>query len=177
MGVAAVEFKHVDKGNAALQRRLAALRKKCALVGIPSDAERPVDDENQPLGITMADLALIHEKGSDTMRIPARPFMAETRKKYGDATIKFMGSLYRQVVKSMAPARALKLLGQSYEGHMKDIFTEAQFKPNSPITINGGWMRNPKSGKPFKVKGKQSTRPLIDTGRLRGSIVSKVAPL
>lgn len=175
--MAAVEFKHVDKGNTALQRRLAALRKKCALVGIPSDAERPVDDENQPLGITMADLALIHEKGSAVMHIPPRPFMAETRKKYGDATIKFMGSLYRQVVKSMDPARALKRLGLYYEGRMREIFRTGEFEGNRRITIDGGWMRNPKSGKKFKVKGKKSTTPLIDTGRLRGSIVSRVAPL
>jgi hypothetical protein len=38
--------------------------------------------------------------------------------------------------------------------------------PNSPITLSGGWMRNPVSGKPVKVKGKSGTTPLIDTGQL-----------
>jgi len=38
--------------------------------------------------------------------------------------------------------------------------------PNSPITLSGGWMRNPVSKKPVKVKGKSGTTPLIDTGQL-----------
>jgi hypothetical protein len=38
--------------------------------------------------------------------------------------------------------------------------------PNSPITLSGGWMRNPVSGKPMKVKGKSGTTPLVDTGQL-----------
>ena len=29
--------------------------------------------------------------------------------------------------------------------------------PNAPITLTGGWMRNPVSGKPVKVKGKSGT--------------------
>ena len=29
--------------------------------------------------------------------------------------------------------------------------------PNSPITLKGGWIRNPVSGKPVKVKGKSGT--------------------
>ena len=38
--------------------------------------------------------------------------------------------------------------------------------PNSPITLSGGWMRNPVSKKPVKVKGKSGTTPLVDTGQL-----------
>jgi len=38
--------------------------------------------------------------------------------------------------------------------------------PNSPITLSGGWMRNPVSGKPMKVKGKSGTTTLVDTGQL-----------
>jgi len=38
--------------------------------------------------------------------------------------------------------------------------------PNSPITLKGGWMRNPVSKKPVKVKGKSGTTPLVDTGQL-----------
>lgn len=170
----AVEFTQKDTGKVALGRRLASLRKAHVVVGIPSSAERPVDEDGKPTGITMADLALIHEKGSVTMHIDPRPFMTETKKKYGDDTIKFMTSLYKQVVKSLDPIKALKRLGLKYEGSMKDIFTTGSFKPNSDITIKGGWMRNPVSGRPFHVKGKGSSRPLIDTGTLRGSIKSKV---
>ena len=38
--------------------------------------------------------------------------------------------------------------------------------PNSPITLKGGWMRNPVSGKAVKVKGKSGRTPLVDTGQL-----------
>ena len=58
---------------------------------------------------------------------------------------------------------------------MKQTFTSETFAPNAPITINGGWMRNKVNRKAFKVKGKKSTRPLIDEGRLRDSIIHKVA--
>ena len=65
--------------------------------------------------------------------------------------------------------------GERYEGEMKQTFTKETFAPNAPITINGGWMRNKVNGKVFKVKGKGSSRPLVDEGRLRGSIIHKVA--
>ena len=32
--------------------------------------------------------------------------------------------------------------------------------------LSGGWMRNPVSKKPVKVKGKSGTTPLVDTGQL-----------
>ena len=38
--------------------------------------------------------------------------------------------------------------------------------PNAPVTLSGGWIRNPVSGKPVKVKGKSGTTPLVDTGQL-----------
>ena len=34
------------------------------------------------------------------------------------------------------------------------------------MTLTGGWIRNPVSGKPVKVKGKSGTTPLVDTGQL-----------
>ena len=38
--------------------------------------------------------------------------------------------------------------------------------PNAPITLEGGWMRNPVSGKPIYIKGKSGTTTLVDTGQL-----------
>ena len=45
---------------------------------------------------------------------------------------------------------------------------------NADITLKGGWMRS-SSGKPFYVKPKKSTAPLIDTGQLRRAVSSEVA--
>ena len=46
---------------------------------------------------------------------------------------------------------------------------------NAPITIQGGWMRNPVSGKPVHIEGKGSGKPpLVDTGQLRSEFSYKV---
>ena len=41
---------------------------------------------------------------------------------------------------------------------------------NAPITVQGGWMRNKKSGKLFYVEGKGSDNPLVDTGNMMNSV-------
>ena len=86
-----------------------------------------------------------------------------------------MKKMYQQLLHGNGDAvQVLKKLGIAYEGEMRETFTTEAFAPNATITIQGGWMRNKVSGKPFKVDGKKSSRPLINTGRLRGSIMSKV---
>ena len=47
--------------------------------------------------------------------------------------------------------------------------------PNRPITLSGGWMRNPVSKKPVKVKGKSGTTPLVDTGQLHNDFDFAIA--
>ena len=64
---------------------------------------------------------------------------------------------------------AFSILGQQTEDDMKNTIMTGNFKPNSDITINGGWIRT-SSGKPFYVKGKGSSRPLVDEGIMMGSI-------
>jgi hypothetical protein len=54
--------------------------------------------------------------------------------------------------------RALKRLGIFAEGRVKLKITKGPFVPNAPFTI----------------RKKGSDKPLIDTGRMRGSIISKV---
>ena len=57
---------------------------------------------------------------------------------------------------------------------VKKIMGSGELAPNAPITVTGGWMRNPVSGKPVHIKGKGSSAPLIDTGSLRSSITHVV---
>lgn len=170
-----VSFESRDRGKAAIEREVRASRRLVALVGIPGNAQPP-SSASKGSSINMASLAFILEKGSPVNRLPPRPFMLQTRQRA--STGKFpalMARLYRGVVTGrMKAAKAIKRLGAAYEDEMKAIFTRGVFVPNSAITIDGGWMRNRVSGKPFKVKGKKSSRPLIDTSRLRQSIVHKV---
>lgn len=173
--VANVEFKSVDRGAARIKRELERAKNHFALIGIPSDAKRPVDENGQDSGINMAELALIMEKGSTANKVPARPFMQKTRMRAEGRFAGLMKKFYYQLLHGKGDAvKMLKRLGVAYEDEMRETFNKETFAPNAPITIHGGWMRNKKSGKPFKVKGKGSSRPLINTGRLRGSIMSKV---
>lgn len=173
--MADVEFKSVDRGASRINRELERAKNYFALIGIPSDAKRPVKENGEDAGINMAELALIMEKGSPANKVPARPFMLKTRIRAQGKFAGLMKNMYRQILQGKGDAvQFLKKLGIAYEGEMRETFTKEAFAPNAPITIHGGWMRNKKSGKPFKVDGKKSSRPLIDSGRLRGSIMSKV---
>ena len=173
--MANVEFKSVDRGADRIKRELERAKNHFALIGIPSDAKRPVDEKGQDAGINMAELALIMEKGSPANNVPARPFMRKTRIRAQGRFAGLMKRMYQQILHGKGDAvQVLKKLGIAYEGEMRETFTKESFAPNAPITIHGGWMRNKVSGKPFKVDGKKSSRPLINTGRLRGSIMSKV---
>ena len=167
-----VKFETKDLGKAKIERELKAARKLVALVGIPSDAKRHEDNPN----IGLAEIAFIMEKGSVVNNIPARPFMQQTRQR----NEKRMMGLSKKLLKALSNGSttaidAIKKLGGAYELAMKEIFTKGSFEGNAQITIDGGWMRNHVSGKPFYVKGKKSTRPLIDTSLLRQSIKFKVA--
>lgn len=171
-----VTFKHKDLGRDAIEREVRLSRRLVALVGIPGDAQNPVDAKGNPAGINMASLAYILEKGSPVNKIPPRPFMEETRKTSMKRVLGLMARLQKAISNGSSTAMAaIKKLGAAYEGEMKAIFTTGVFEKNSDITKYGGWMRNKVSGKPFKVKGKGSSKPLVDTGRLRQSIIYKVA--
>ena len=173
--MANVEFKSVDRGAARIKRELERAKNHFALIGIPSDAKRPVDEKGHDTGINMAELALIMEKGSPANKVPARPFMQKTRMRAEGRFAGLMKKFYSQLLHGKGDAvQMLKRLGAAYESEMRETFTKEAFAPNAPITIYGGWMRNKKSGKPLNVMGKNSSRPLITHGRLRGSIMSKV---
>ena len=52
--MANVEFKSVDRGASRIKRELERAKNHFALIGIPSDAKRPVDEKGQDAGINMA---------------------------------------------------------------------------------------------------------------------------
>lgn len=157
---ASVTFESKDLGKSKIKKDLRGLNSYAAMVGIPSTAPRPVDKETKkPLAINMASLALIHERGSAANNIPARPFMKQTRQRAEGRFARLLRRLYKQVVNGKVnPINGLSKLGVAYEGEMKNTFLVGQFTPNKPATI----------------KRKGSSRPLIDTGHLRQSIISKV---
>ena len=168
-----VKFESKDMGKAKIEREMRAARKLVALVGIPSDAKRHEDNPN----IGLAEIAFIMEKGSAVNNIPARPFMHQTRERNEKRVLGLSKKLLKNLSNGSTTAMdAIKKLGGAYELAMKEIFTKGSFEGNAQITIDGGWMRNHVSGKPFYVEGKKSSHPLEGkTGILRQSIKFKVA--
>lgn len=168
------KFEVRDLGKAKIERELKKARKLVGLVGIPNDAGRDSDNPNFPL----ASIAFVMEKGSPVNKVPPRPFMKQTRERYEKSMVRLSRKLLRGISNGTTTAKAaISEMAEKYEGYMKAIFLRGTFAPNAEITKEGGWMRNKVSGKPFFVKGKGSSRPLIADGTLRSSIKSKVVSL
>ena len=170
-----VSFVTKDLGKAKIERELKAAKKIVALVGIPSDAKRHADSDDSDIGL--AAIGYILEKGSPVNHLKPRPWMQQTRQRNEKRMMRLSRRLLKAISNGSTTAMdAIKKLGGTYELAMKEIFTKGSFEKNASITIEGGWMRNHVSGKPFKVEGKKSTRPLEGkTGLLRQSIKFKVA--
>lgn len=125
---------------------------------------------NGKSGTTIADIAKWNEFG--TYVAPPRPFIrntiAKNRKKwlkdYIELSKKFNFMLDAYIYEFADRVRA-DLIAEIKNG---------DFKPNAPITIEGGWMANRKSKKPFRVEGKGNKRPLSNRDGLVNSIEIRV---
>ena len=139
------------------QRKIEALLKKSQrhdhiAVGILQDEQR--DD-----GFSMVDLAMVHEYGSRKQNIPARSFIRSTcdakRREHLELIRKFQ---WKILLGRMTAKQALMQLGEVVS---KDMVQ----------TINDGI--EPKL-EDATAKRKGGSTPLIDTGRLKGSITHEV---
>lgn len=154
------------EGLGDLKDAIAFLKNNRVLVGIPQ-ANAASRGE-----VTNIDLAFIHTNGSPRLRIPPRPFLEPAIEQAKDQIEgRMKASAQAAIEGDIGAARdELDKAGMYGENAVKEYFTGGHFAPNAGITVEGGWMRNRISGKPFKVKGKGSSTPLIDTGSLRSSI-------
>nr|DAO21582.1 MAG TPA: virion morphogenesis protein [Caudoviricetes sp.] len=97
----------------------------------------------------------IHLKKSTTrIRIPARPFMRQAADKNATKWGDDAERLAAMAIHGMSTEQALEVLGVEVKGDIQDIFTSGSFAPNAELTI----------------QKKGSSRPLIDSGRLRASV-------
>lgn len=139
------------------QKRLEKILQKMAetphvAVGILQD--KPVSD-----GFSILDLATVHEFGSKNGRIPQRSFIRSTCDAGQQKYIKLMAKLQGMYIHGkIALKQALSMIGSVVE---KDIVQ----------TINRGLEP---ALKPSTIKRKKSSKPLIDTGRLKGSVTHDV---
>jgi hypothetical protein len=161
-----VSVRDIDRGYKALVRALHASPKYAVEVGIlPEDGA--VADED---GITLAGYATVNEFGSADGRVPQRSFLRSTvdenREKYLQMTARAAARSLSDSVLAQGDGAVERVLldelgrlGLRGERDVKRKIRDLRDPPNAPMTI--------------KLKG--SSNPLIDTGRMRRNIRSRVS--
>lgn len=163
-----IYVKESGDGLKKLKSAIDTLKKNRVMVGIPGGSSAGSG------GITNAQLAFIHSNGSPKLSIPARPFLepAIAQAKTQDKIAQCMKSAVMAAIDQGEDAAIAELQNAGMAGAeaAKDYILNGGLAPNAPITIHGGWMKNKASGKVFYVRGKGSSKPLIDTASLQNSI-------
>lgn len=129
-----------------LIEKLKASSQKAVYVGFPAEFNEKVEGSDS---FNLASLAAVLEFGNE--RIPSRPFLrqtlAENQEKYAELFVKLFES------------------GVSIDQIYEQIALIAQGDVQQNI-VNGDWVANAKS----TIKRKGSSKPLIDTGKMRQSV-------
>ncbi len=146
-------IKDDKRAQKKLERTIIAANKPMHVaVGILQDEKR--DD-----GFSMVDLAMVHEYGSKNGYIPQRSFIRSSCDIKRKEHLRLLNHLEKKV-----------LLGHLNKKQALTQFGEA-IKSDMVQAINTGIGPVLKSS---TVKRKKSSKPLIDTGLLKGSIVHEV---
>lgn len=147
-----VEIIRSGDGVKTLLEKFEKLRNKGVYVGIPAESNSSVDGAND---FNMAALAAVLEFGSADGRIPERPFLRQTLQENEKKYANFFAE----------QLRGGKDIEQIYQ--MLAMMAQGDVQKN---IVNGGWTPNARS----TIRRKGSSKPLIDTGRLRQSVIGVV---
>jgi hypothetical protein len=155
---------HVDKKPwAKIKERLGLKRSGQLHVKVGVLADKGGDEMHEGEDgeeITLIELAAIHEFGVEG-RIPERSFIRRTFDEQKSRLEKLIGSLAARVIKgSLTEAQALELLGQWAAAEIKKTITTHDIPP--PLAQE-------------TIDRKGSSKPLVDTGQLVGSISYSVS--
>ena len=126
--------------------------------------------KGQPKKITIAEEAFYNCMGVPEMNIPPRDYQTRTVEANKDKWNKYA----KKALKTQSTLQVVKALGISAKDETKATIANFGEPANAPITVNGGWMRNRITGKPFYVEGKGKNQPLVDNGDLLRSITYQV---
>ena len=147
-----------------LLKRAKALGEVEAACGFPKSLNIKYDN-----GASLIDVAIWNQYG--TYNAPARDFMnpanAEIQKQWKDMAKAAMPAINAG---QADPKTVLELGANMAKAEIQKSIVNLQDPPNSPVTVQGGWIRNKKSGKLVYVEGKGSDNPLIDTGKMLTSV-------
>ena len=148
-----------DRALRRLQKRLEASGNAHVKVGVlgSKGGNAPHDSS----GISLVELAAIHEFGSPAAGIPERSFIRRTFIEKRRELEEVITKLARGVVAGkLDMRRALDILGAWASAEVKKTVTAGAHIP-PPL-------------KPATIERKGSDRPLIDTGRLIGAVTWEV---
>lgn len=125
------------------------------VVGIPSDE----NSREESTSITNAELGAIHEFGAPEKNIPERSFMRSSASEEANNLGRLAKIQISECLRGETSAHdAFATVGVYLQGKIVDKITDGDFEPNTEAT----------------VKRKKSSKPLIDTGQLRGAITYEV---
>lgn len=127
-------------------RMLAELEDKEVRIGF-QHGEASEDD-----GTDICDIAAWNELGTE--HIPSRPFLRKSVDENEGKIKQFLQSEMRSVANGKSAGALLNEIGNFQKGLVQEKITNGDFVPNSEWTI----------------RKKGSSRPLIDTGRMRQSV-------
>jgi hypothetical protein len=143
-----------DRGWLALIRRVKEIESSFVKVGVLADDAK--GGMHVPGGdLTVAEIAVVNEYGTD--KIPSRPFARSTFDEKREEMVGLGKRLMAGIVDGKIKLKpALDVMGSTLATAMKRKITDGAGvpPPNAPST----------------VAAKGSSRPLVDTGRLLGSI-------
>lgn len=135
-----------------LEKSIKEAKKKEVAIGVLKGSG------NYESGETLAEVATTHEYGSITKNIPARSFLRVPFYQNQKRVDRIIGLAYKSLVKNTATLdKALNVIGAECRNISVDAFDDG---------AGGTWAENKKS----TINAKGSSKPLIDTGKLRQSI-------
>lgn len=141
-----------DRKLRKLEKKLSRLTAKKVKVGI-------VEDSTHSSGISMAELAAIHQFGAPGAGIPARDFLRAPIQDRKAEQIRVTAAVAKAIVAgAMSIDRGLDIIGIWGEATVKAAIRDGISPANRPATI----------------AAKGSSTPLIDTGELHDAISHKV---
>lgn len=145
----------ITKRLKKIMKRAERLNRMQLVVGIPSDE----NSRDESTGITNAELGAIHEFGVPEKGIPERSFMRSTASEEADNLGRLAKIQIAECLRDETSAHdAFATVGAYLQGKIVDKITDGDFEPNTEATVNR----------------KKSSKPLIDTGQLRGAITYEV---
>lgn len=109
-------------------------------------------DAQEEDGTDMCDVAAYNELGTD--HIPARPFIRQSVDDNESKINSFLKGEVKDFAQGKSAEQILKEIGIFQKDLMQDKITSGSFAPNAESTI----------------KKKGSSKPLVDTGRMRQSV-------